>query len=188
MPPLCAGCDGYTLHAGTVTDARDRAALERMCRYVLRPPLARARFERNDDGTVTIGMKRIFADGTAALRFTPAELTERLCALVPPPYVNQILYHGLFAGRSAWRSAVVPRPSPDRPGDAEARAAKKLARKVRVRISSRHLGWAELLAREFQVDGWRCPRCAGLLRLRCVVVRPPATLRILRGLASRAPP
>jgi hypothetical protein len=189
MPPLCAGCDGYTLHAGTVTAARVRVGLERMCRYVLRPPLARCRLERHDDGTVTLGMKRVFADGTAAFRFTAAELTERLCALVPLPYVNQTLYHGLFAARSAWRAAVVPRPRHDRPDDAEARAAKKLARKARVRISSRHLGWAELLAREFQVDGWRCPRCGGPLRLRCVVVRTPATVRVLRGLApSRGPP
>ena len=116
-------------------------------------------------------------------------LTERLCALVPPPYANQTLYHGLFAARSAWRSAIVPKPPPDRPAEADARAAKKLARTSRIRISSRHLGWAELLAREFHVDGWRCPRCGGPLRLRCVVVRPPAAARVLRGLAGpRGPP
>ena len=58
MPSLCAGCDGYTLHAATVTAAKDRQGLERLCRYVLRPPLARSRFERNDDGSVTVGPKR----------------------------------------------------------------------------------------------------------------------------------
>src|SRR5678810_843905 len=74
---LASGGRSTYLHIRS-SAARDRAALERMCRYVLRPPLARARFERHPDGTVTVGMKRVFADGTAALRFTPAELVERL--------------------------------------------------------------------------------------------------------------
>ena len=183
MPPLCAGCDGYTLHAATVTAARDRHGLERLCRYVLRPPLARSRFERNDDGSVTVGLKRVFADGTAELRLSPLELTERLCALVPPPYKNQVLYHGVFAARSAWRKAVVPKPRPPPP-----ERAKKLARAARVRVSSRHLSWAELLAREFSVDGWRCPTCQQQMRLRCLVVRPTAATRVLATLAARAPP
>ena len=109
---------------------------------MLRPPLARSRFERNDDGSVTVGLKRVFADGTGELRLSPLELTERLCALVPPPYKNQVLYHGVFAARSAWRKAVVPKRRPPPPERTE-----KLARAARVRVSSRHLPWAELLAR-----------------------------------------
>ena len=133
---------------------------------------------------MTVGLKRVFADGTGELRLSPLEVTERLCALVPPPYKNQVLYHGVFAARSAWRAAVVPKP----PRPAPDAAKKKLARAARVRVSSRHLSWAELLAREFNVDGWRCPACHRQMRLRCLVVRAPASTRVLRGLASRAPP
>jgi hypothetical protein len=32
LPALCATCDGYTLHAATVVEARDRAGLEHLCR------------------------------------------------------------------------------------------------------------------------------------------------------------
>ncbi|MCB9694232.1 MAG: transposase [Alphaproteobacteria bacterium] len=50
------------------------------------------------------------ADGTEAVRFTPEELVERLAALVPPPRAHLVSYHGVLAGRSAWRSEVVPDP------------------------------------------------------------------------------
>ncbi|MCA9494363.1 MAG: hypothetical protein KC621_30765 [Myxococcales bacterium] len=42
----------------------------------------------------------------------------------------------------------------------------------------------------FGTGGFVCPRCAGQMTLRTVVVGPPATTRILAGLAnsSRGPP
>jgi hypothetical protein len=91
LPPLCAACDGYTLHAGTAVEARERAGLEHLSRYVNRPPLAKNRLEVTEDGSISVGMKRIFSDGTAAFVYTPEELVERLCALVPPPRANQTL-------------------------------------------------------------------------------------------------
>jgi hypothetical protein len=38
------------------------------------------------------------------------ELVERLAALVPQPGSHLVLYHGVLAGRHAWRSEVVPEP------------------------------------------------------------------------------
>ncbi len=38
----------------------------------------------------------------------PLEFIERLAALVPPPRAHLVHYHGVFAGRSAWRREVVP--------------------------------------------------------------------------------
>ena len=83
---------------------RNRDALERLCRYIARPPLAKSRLEECGDGTLRLHLKRPWSDGTVALSFTPAELVERLAALVPPPHKNQVLYHGVLAPRSAWRS------------------------------------------------------------------------------------
>ncbi len=38
LPPRCASFAGYSLHAGVGFKASDRAGLERLCRYILRPP------------------------------------------------------------------------------------------------------------------------------------------------------
>jgi hypothetical protein len=71
--------------------------------------------------------------------------------------------------------------------DRERRQKRKLAR-VPAR-SPRTPGWADLLARVFQIDILACPRCNKPMQLRCIVIHPPATTRILRGLgAPRAPP
>jgi hypothetical protein len=115
LPPRCAGFEGYNLHAGVGIKANNREGLERLCRYILRPPLAKSRLERREDGTLVVGLKREWSDGTTALVFSPLEFVERLVALVPPPRANQILYRGVLAGNAAWRAEVVcqtgfPRP------------------------------------------------------------------------------
>jgi len=75
---MCASCAGYNLHAGVALGARDRAGLERLGRYLLRLPLAETSLTQEPDGSVVFEMKRAYADGTAALRFTPEELVSRL--------------------------------------------------------------------------------------------------------------
>ena len=95
LPPQCASCDGYGLHAGVVSGACDRKGLERLCRYIARPPLAKSRLETREDGTVVIRLKQPWADGTGAIQLSRLELMERLAALVPPPRKNQVLYHGV---------------------------------------------------------------------------------------------
>ena len=41
--PLCFASRGFSLHAATRVPAADRARLEKLCRYVNRPPLAAGR-------------------------------------------------------------------------------------------------------------------------------------------------
>ena len=100
LPKRTASCDGYNLNAGVVVRAEDRAGLERLSRYILRPPLAKARIERRADGTVRLGMKRAWSDGTLAFEFSPLEFVEKLAAILPPPRKNQVIYHGVLAGNS----------------------------------------------------------------------------------------
>ena len=45
----CAVLGGFSLHAGVSVAGRDRAGLERLCRYVGRPPLAAKRLEERPD-------------------------------------------------------------------------------------------------------------------------------------------
>jgi len=83
LPPLCASCDGYSVHAGVVIGARNRKGLEQLCRYIARPPLAKERMEALPGGRVRIALKRAWSDGTTALELSRLELVERLVSLVP---------------------------------------------------------------------------------------------------------
>jgi hypothetical protein len=184
LPPRCATCAGYTVHAGTAVGARDRGGLERLCRYVARPAVSSRRVTELADGRVRLELKRPWSDGTVALTFTAEELVERLASLVPPPRAHQVLYHGVLAGRSAWRREVVPE-APEQEEEPETDALSASPRRGRTRYRT----WAWLLWRVFGEAGWRCPRCGGRMVLRAVPWAP-ATVRILDGLrrSARGPP
>ena len=115
--------------------ASDRGGLERLCRYILRPPLAKACLSQNADGTVVVGLEKAWSDGTTSIELSPADpqrgeggrkppaarsrgwtvrLVEKPAALVPPPFVNTIVYRGVLAGHAAWRREVVPKPPEER--------------------------------------------------------------------------
>jgi len=187
---------GYSLHAGTWVAEHDRSGLERLARYLLRPPLARGRLEERPDGQLVLHLRKPWRDGTSAFLFTPQELVEKLAALVIRPRVHTTHFHGVFAANAAWREEVVVDPAElarRREADAASRADRTLARRKRRSARRRWSSWcpwSDLLERVFGHRGLNCPSCGRTMRLRAVVVGPPATTRILAGLArfARGPP
>jgi putative transposase len=112
--PRQAQLDGFDLHANVWIPPQNRARLERLCRYLLRPPLAQDRIRLRADGCVLVELKTVWRDGTSHFLFEPIEFLEKLAALIPRPAVNLLLYHGVLAPRARWRSQVVRygRPTP----------------------------------------------------------------------------
>lgn len=55
--PRQAHLEGFDLHANVWVPANDRAGLERLCRYILRPPLAHERLRLRADGRVQVDLK-----------------------------------------------------------------------------------------------------------------------------------
>jgi hypothetical protein len=83
---------GVNVHAKVVVDGRDRKRLERLCRYVARPPLNQERLELHGDGRVRLAFKAAWKDGTHAVLLDPLDFIARLCALVPPPRFHMLRY------------------------------------------------------------------------------------------------
>jgi len=88
---LCYASRGFSLHAATRIPAGDKDRLERLCRYVSRPPLAAGRLTPLSEDELLFRLKTPWADGTASLILSPIELIEKISALVPPPRVNPLL-------------------------------------------------------------------------------------------------
>ena len=99
---------GMSLHAGVAVPANDRRRLERLCRYVGRPPLANDRLEERPDGTLTLRLKTPWRDGTTHLVMERSELLERLVPLIPPPRAHQVRCHGILAPGASLRDRVTP--------------------------------------------------------------------------------
>jgi CheY-like chemotaxis protein len=94
--PRQARLDGFDLHANVWVSANDRAGVERLCRYVLRPPFAQERLRLRGDGRVALELKRAWHDGTRELVFEPLEFLERLAAMTPRPETNLLICHGVL--------------------------------------------------------------------------------------------
>jgi hypothetical protein len=97
-----------SLHADVAVPARDRKRLERLCRYVARPPLALDRLEAMPDGRLAYRLKTPWRDGTTHVLMERHELLERLAPLIPPPRAHQVRYHGVLAPCASGRDRVVP--------------------------------------------------------------------------------
>jgi hypothetical protein len=94
----------WRFHAATRIDAGNLTSFEQLCRYVARPPLAAGRLQPIDDERLAFVLKTPWSDGTTHLVLSPLELIEKLAALVPPPRLNLIRYHGVLAPNARDRS------------------------------------------------------------------------------------
>jgi hypothetical protein len=103
----CASVSGVGLHANVAVPVRDRRRLERLCRYVARPPVATERLSRLVDGRLLYRLKHRWRDGTTHVVFEPQELVEKLAALVPPPRFHLVRYHGILGPCASERGRVV---------------------------------------------------------------------------------
>ncbi len=108
IPPRCVREGGMSLHADVAVPANDRRRLERLCRYVARPPLALDRLEAMADGRLAYRLKTRWRDGTTHVVMERHELLERLAPLIPPPRAHQVRYHGVLAPCASGRGRVVP--------------------------------------------------------------------------------
>ena len=172
--------DGFDLDAHVSVTAGAREELERLVRYILRPPLKETRLSLHHDG-VELTLKTPWRDGTTQIRMSAERFIDRLVALVPPPRVNTLLYGGLFAANARLRPQVV----------AHRRAGAAARKRPRPQKASkpRNTAWAELMRHSFGLDVLACPHCGGRMRHVATVLRHASIQRILQheGLDTAEP-
>jgi hypothetical protein len=207
--------EGFDLHAAITVAADDRAALERLARYVLRPPVAQDRLALTPEGQVLVTLKAEWADGTTHLLFAPVEFLEKLAALTPRPRINLVIYHGILAPHARARAQAVARgpatstieerpPASEESGTAAPAATPEAAgvsnpgappaeSRPRVPENPRNWAWADLMRRVFDLDVLACPRCGGRMSVIATIGRTgtwgsTASTRWAASSAIRRPP
>lgn len=180
-----ANAGGFSLHAGLDIEPHRRAKLERLCRYVSRPPVAEERLVLSSSGQVRYQLKTAYRDGTTHIMLEPLELMARLAALVPPPRMHLTRFHGVFAPHSRLRAAVTPAHrgvgSPGQRVD-QVGEPDKPATPRQVAMS-----WAQRLKRVFGIEIEACARCGGDLKILASIEEPQVIAKILAHLEKRAP-
>jgi len=175
---------GFDLYARQATFSHDRERVEKLARYILRPPLAQNHLQRLGDGRVVLQLKRAWRDGTTAVIFDAVDLMSKLVALIPRPRVNTLRFHGVDAAHARLRDQVVPEPD-ELPAD---RCGSEGHQDPAHR--SYRLAWADLLKRVFSVDVLICPHCESRLSRIAWILDPVVIRRILEavGLPGDSPP
>jgi hypothetical protein len=164
--PCHARVNGFSLHAALVVPAGQRPRLERVCRYVLRPPVATERLQVTAEGQVRVTLRQPWRDGTTDLVFDPIEFLGRLAVLVPRPRINLLLYFGVLGARARGRTEVVgltgaaAAVGEDSPPEGAGPAIIECA-SAGERARARGQQWAALMRRTFGFDVLACPRCGG---------------------------
>jgi hypothetical protein len=167
-PAAAAIVQGFNLHGKTRVDGCDRLALQKLCRYIARPPIAQDRLHILQDGRVRYDMKRIFKDGTKAIVLSPFHFIARLCALVPGRTFTYLSFRGAEGDEKSLKDI----STQDKPATAA------------------RLAWAWLLKRVFRVDVTVCPRCSGSLKVTALVTKRDEIAKRLaqQGLGPMPPP
>jgi hypothetical protein len=104
-------------------------------------------------------LKSIWSDGTYQIVLSLEELLEKLAALVPPPRLNLVRYHGVLAPHAGGSKG-------------ETTPAQRRHR----------LAWAVLLARVFQFELSVCDRCGGQVKIVAAVTEPRSIRTYLEGI------
>ncbi len=206
----CARVQGFSLHAAVAVGAHDRARLERLARYIARPPIATQRLSELKDGRMAYQLRHPWRDGTTHVVFTGVELLEKLAVLTPSPRGHITRYHGVLAPGAKWRGTVVrdrrraenslgssARTQPPQCGKANGRHSSQVTVPISevapgdpVSLRERRLTWAELMMRVFREDVLRCKKCGGRAAVISAIAQPKVVEAILTclGLAVRARP
>ncbi len=178
-----ANAGGFSLHADLDIEPHQRAKLERLCRYVRRPPIAEERLALTSSGQVRYQLKTPYRDGTTHIVMEPLDLMARLGALVPPPRMHVRRYQGVFAPHSKLRAVVRPAHrgmgSQGQGADQDDSAKPATPRHVA-------MNWAQRLKRVFGVAIERCARCGGKLKIIASIEEREVIAKILAHLQKRA--
>jgi len=175
--PLCCSLDYFSIHARTHVEPHRRDLLEKLLRYILRPALAQDRLSLTDDGNVLYEMKKPYSDGTTHFQFTPMEFLEKLVALVPPPRIHLIRYHGCLASHSSQRSFIVPSPADEE--EHEPACLSEHADSHHHGSRPYRIAWAKILKRVFLTDLEHCSQCGGKMKVISAIMDVDVIRRIL---------
>ena len=190
---------GFSVDAGVLIEAHDRAALERLLRYCARPPFAMDRLRKEGTALVYRCAKQHSEPGSDKrgakvdeLHLTPLELIARIAALVPPPRTHRHRYFGVLAPNSPLRAAVTalaqPPPRQAEPANMSegapgvvplGHATPSTPESAPPKRSQAHYLWAVLIARIYEVFPLLCPLCGGQMRLIAFITEGTQIRRIL---------
>jgi hypothetical protein len=155
---------GFSVHNRVRVEPEDQSAVERLVRYIMRPPISLDRMSWDGEGEVRYSRKRGHESPGLEERgvetFDPFEFLARVIMHIPEPRRHLIRFYGRYSnvlrGKRRLREEAAGSAFPSGDGQAPSVRAKKDqgpdARALR-------RSWAKLIKRIYEVDPLVCPKC-----------------------------
>ena len=194
---------GFALDAGTRIEDGDRAALQRLLLYFLRPAVSLKKLTyKPEEGLIRYQVTKTNG-GPSYHEWPAAEFVGRMAALVPPPRKHVVRYYGALGPRSPLRGAVTISTRKkatlvELESGYSVTLVGKVVREAKRAAKSAGKGWAACLRKIFEVDPVQCVKCGGEMKLAAVILDDGELDRILahegwavefpKTKGSRAPP
>jgi hypothetical protein len=175
----------FSLDGGTTVEAHDRAGLERLLLYVLRPALSTKHLTYKPEADrVFYRPSKGRRDSPRVLEWTGAQFVGRMAALIPPARKHLVRYYGALGPRSPLRRAVTMATR------AKATALEleagygvtlgaRVSREARTAARAAARSWAACLKRVFEAYPVNCPKCGTEMKLVAIIVQDAQLDRIL---------
>ncbi len=183
---------GFSIDGSVRVEADDRAALERLLRYVLRPAISVKRLSyQPEKELVRYWPKKGRPEDPPVFEWTPVEFLARFSRLIPPARRHLVRYHGALAPRSPLRSAVTRAAREGisceeiLEGALAAGIRAVLAageRAIAKAVSAAAQSWAACLRRVFEIDPLLCPSCQALMVPIAIITQDAELVRLLAHL------
>mgnify|MGYP001826475941 CR=1 FL=1 len=188
---------GFSVQNRVVVEPEDQAAVERLARYIMRPPISLERMSWEGSGEVRYRRKRGHENAGLGERevesFDPGEFLARVIMHIPEPRRHLVRYYGWYSNVSRGKrrkEAVENGEVGGAAADSFSHAAREEIRDARALRRS----WAQLIKRIYEVDPLVCPACGSEMKVISFITEHDVVDSILRhlerreGQGARAPP
>ena len=183
---------GFSVHNRVRVEPEDGSAVERLARYIMRPPTSLERIEWRGDGEVLYRPKggrdgRSRLPGDAAEAFDPAEFLARVIMHIPEPRRHLVRYYGAYSNVARGKrlrqteAAIDAMPRDGEPAPS-VRTGENRDHSPDARAYRR--SWAQLVRRIYEVDPLVCPKCGGEMRIIAFIIDHDVVDKILLHLAK----
>jgi hypothetical protein len=184
---------GFSVHTRVRVEPEDGAAVERLARYIMRPPIALERMQW--DGGGAVGYRLLAGHDTRLLPdegdelVDPADFLARVLMHVPEPRRHRVRYYGRYSNASRGKRRKAAREAEEAPpADPASAASASDQREAAGACTDARLlrrSWRELIKRIYEVDPLVCPRCQAEMRIVAFILDPEVIDTILRHLARK---
>jgi ribosomal protein S27E len=172
---------GFSVDDSVRVEPEDISAMERMARYMLRPPLSLERMCYDGDDDVVYRRKGSNGQPGQEERFDALDFLARVIAHIPEPRLHTNFYFGHYSNSSRGRRKKGKEASLG-PGVAEASKDDGLSTAER---RARNRAWAVLIKRVYEIDPLVCKNCGGPMRIISVILEHKVISKILGHLARK---